>query len=357
MIHDAPAPKPKAKAKAKPADDSDDDSDDEPKAKAKPAAKAKAAPDSDDDDSDDEPAPKPKAKAKAKPAADDSDDDSDDEPAPPPAKKAKVAAKEDSDSDDDEEPAAAPKKKIEVDDKKEGGGGEELTVFIGGLSFSLDEAQLRKDFTECGEIEKLNMPMNEEGKPKGFAFITYKDKAGVEAALKFDGEEYSGRNLKVNRAGDKSAKGKGKDKGKDGKGGKGKGNNDLTAFVRGLPFSVEEAQMRKDFEECGEIVSLRLPMNEEGKPKGIAFVEFKEKEGFEAALKFNETDYGGRTIYVSKAGEGGGKGKDGDKGKGKGKDKGKKGKKGKKDGPSAAARGAMVESTGTKQTFDDSDDE
>merc|ERR1712054_588748 len=132
-----------------------------------------------------------------------------------------------------------------------------------------------------------------------------------------------------------------------------------TVFVRGLPFSVEEEALKKDFAECGEIESLRLPINEEGKPRGIAFIKYTSKEGVEAALKFDDTEYGGRTINVSKAGEGG-KGKDG-KGKGKdgkgkdGKWKGKDGKgkakgKGKKGGLSAekkaASSGAMVESTG-----------
>merc|ERR1712227_596992 len=108
-----------------------------------------------------------------------------------------------------------------------------------------------------------------------------------------------------------------------------------------------------------------MPKNEEGKLKGIAFMKFATKEGMEAALKFDETEYGGRTIGVSKAGEGG-KGKDG-KGKGKdGKSKGKDGKgkskgKGKKGGMSseqkAAKDGAMVESTGEKKTFEDSDDD
>merc|ERR1711972_152 len=164
--------------------------------------------------------------------------------------------------------------------------------------------------------------------------------------------------------------GKGKDgKGKDGKGkgkdGKSERDNEFTVFVRGLPFSVEEAALNKDFTECGEIERLNLPKNEEGNPKGIAFIKFKNQEGFDAALKFDNTEYGGRTINVSKAGEGGkGKGKDG-KTKGKGKDgkdgKGKSKGKGKKGGVSAekkaAQNGAMVESTGEKKTFEDSDDD
>jgi len=151
--------------------------------------------------------------------------------------------------------------------------------------------------------------------------------------------------------------------------GKGKkGNNELTAFVRGLPFSITEEVLRKDFAECGEVVKLRMPLNEEGRPKGIAFIEFSNEEGLKKAIEYDNQEYGGRTINVAKAGDGPSK-KDGDKGKGKGKDgkdKGKgKGKKGKKGGLSeekkAAKDGAMVESTGEKKTFgsddDDSDDE
>merc|ERR1719174_2303314 len=128
-------------------------------------------------------------------------------------------------------------------------------------------------------------------------------------------------------------------KGKDGKGkSKGKaGGDENTVFVRGLPFSATEEALNKDFGECGEIVSLRMPLNDEGSCRGIAFIKYTSKEGMDKAMAFNETDYGGRTIYVTDAAikpEGKGKGKDG-KGKGKdgkdgkgGKGKGKKGKKG-----------------------------
>merc|ERR1719238_1475332 len=112
------------------------------------------------------------------------------------------------------------------------------------------------------------------------------------------------------------------------------------------------------------MVSLRMPLNDQGSCKGIAFIKYTTKEGMDKAIAFNETDYGGRTIYCTPAAdkpEGKGKGKDGKDGKGKGKGKDGKGKKGKKGkAPSQAfakSTGAMLESTGTKQTFADSDDE
>ena len=78
--------------------------------------------------------------------------------------------------------------------------------------------------------------------------------------------------------------------------------------------------MKKDFGECGEIVSLRMPLNDEGSCRGIAFIKFVAKEGMDKGIAFNETDYGGRTIYCVDAADNAG-------GKGKGKDgKGKDGK-------------------------------
>merc|ERR1719453_2568414 len=143
--------------------------------------------------------------------------------------------------------------------------------------------------------------------------------------------------------GDPTAKGKGK-KGKDG----GKGNDENTVFVRGLPFAATEESLNKDFGECGEIITLRMPLNDEGTCKGFCFIKYADKEGMDKALKFNETDYGGRMIYCSDAAnkpEGKGKGKDGKDGK----DKGKKGKVSSE--TKAKSSGAMVESTGTKVAF------
>merc|ERR1711998_185481 len=100
-----------------------------------------------------------------------------------------------------------------------------------------------------------------------------------------------------------------------------------------------------DFGECGEMESCRMLLNDEGTCKGIAFIKYNTEEGCKKAIEFNETDYGGRTIYVSMAGEGG-------------KGKGKKGKKGKPTSEAKAkSSGAMVESTGKKVAFDDSEDE
>ena len=74
----------------------------------------------------------------------------------------------------------------------------------------------------------------------------------------------------------------------------------MTVVVFGIPFEATEEQVKKDFEECGEIVSLRMPRNRDDPTyhKGMCFVEYADKKSVDAALAFNETDYGGRTLRV-----------------------------------------------------------
>merc|ERR1712070_692150 len=74
---------------------------------------------------------------------------------------------------------------------------------------------------------------------------------------------------------------KGKSKGKKGK----SGDNALTVFVRGLPFSTTEEVLQKDFAECGELVSCRMPLNDEGSCKGIAFIAFQPQINLMARAK------------------------------------------------------------------------
>jgi len=194
--------------------------------------------------------------------------------------------------------------------------------------------------------------LKDDSTPKGIAFITFKTKEGVTAALKFDGQDYGGRTLVVNLAGGsakgKGEKGKGKDKNEKGKG-KTDRNDELTALVGGLPYDTEESALKEEFASCGEFERFSMPKHESGTPKGFAFIQFKTQDALDKALAKDGQDFGGRYLGVKKASDGGkgkgkdGKGKDG-KGKGKGKDgKGKDKAKGKSKTPDFAGKKETVE--------------
>lgn len=189
----------------------------------------------------------------------------------------------------------------------------EFEVCVNGLPFSATEDVLWTDFSECGKIDNFYLPLNEDGNPRGMAFIQYADQESVDKALGFHDSEYGGRWIQVRLSSD-NTKGKGKSinaKGTEGKSKGGRGNTGFEVFVGGLTGSTTEASLRQDFADCGKIVYCRVPVNDEGSARGIAFVEFADKASVDKALEFHDTEYFGRYIQVRLSSDGSkGKGKD-----------------------------------------------
>jgi len=93
-------------------------------------------------------------------------------------------------------------------------------LYVGNLSFSVDEAQLRELFSAYGEISELALITDREtGRSKGFAFITFATQQAAEKALEMDGKEIDTRKLRVNVAQERDSKGGGR----GGRGGRGGG--------------------------------------------------------------------------------------------------------------------------------------
>lgn len=83
-------------------------------------------------------------------------------------------------------------------------------IYVGNLSYSLDESALRAAFAEFGEITDLAFPKDRvTGRPRGFAFITFTDANSAEAALKLDGQEVGGRKIVVKFALERKSTGTG----------------------------------------------------------------------------------------------------------------------------------------------------
>eukprot|EP00747_Dinoflagellata_sp_TGD_P179664 gnl/TRDRNA2_/TRDRNA2_30842_c0_seq2.p1 gnl/TRDRNA2_/TRDRNA2_30842_c0~~gnl/TRDRNA2_/TRDRNA2_30842_c0_seq2.p1 ORF type:complete len:247 (+),score=55.26 gnl/TRDRNA2_/TRDRNA2_30842_c0_seq2:2-742(+) len=85
---------------------------------------------------------------------------------------------------------------------KDGKGSTAFEVFVRNLPFETDEKTLRTDFLECGEIERMHMPTKgNQGKSMGFAWIAFKTKEGLTKALAYNGDDYGGRIITVEKSG------------------------------------------------------------------------------------------------------------------------------------------------------------
>ncbi|RSH78085.1 uncharacterized protein EHS24_002541 [Apiotrichum porosum] len=299
---------------------SDSDSDSEEEEKPKAAAAKEESSDSDSSDSDSETEEeKPKAAA-AKEESSSSDSDSSDSETE--EEKPKAAAKEESSSDSDsdssdeeeekeapvsngkrkasEEPEAvaaeAPAKKAKVED-----GDATPNVFVGGLSWNIDNDWLASEFASCGEVVGARVMLDREtGKSRGFGYVEFANLEASAEAIKFDGKEIDGRSVRVNYANVRQ---------NNPAENRAKAFNDKqsppaeTLWVGSLSFDITEDAVYEAFGEHGDVQSVRLPTDREtGAPKGFGYVQFADVAQATAALEaLNGQELAGRRIRIDYA--------------------------------------------------------
>lgn len=86
-----------------------------------------------------------------------------------------------------------------------------VRLFIGNLPYSATEAELREHLSSVGEPLSIVLPVDREtGRPRGFAFVDYADRAVAEEAIrKFDQALFKGRGLAVSEARPREERGPG----------------------------------------------------------------------------------------------------------------------------------------------------
>ena len=72
-------------------------------------------------------------------------------------------------------------------------------LFVGNLSFDINEAQLQETFAPYG-CTGATIPANENGRPKGFGFVDVADDQAAAAIAAMEGKELGGRNIAVSEA-------------------------------------------------------------------------------------------------------------------------------------------------------------
>ena len=79
-----------------------------------------------------------------------------------------------------------------------------MKIYVGNLSYSTTENDLQELFSAYGDITEVRLIKDHEtGRSKGFAFITFGSKDAMQASLEKNGEDFGGRNLRVNEAEDR----------------------------------------------------------------------------------------------------------------------------------------------------------
>lgn len=75
-------------------------------------------------------------------------------------------------------------------------------LYVGNLSYSTTETQIRELFAQAGEVTEVTIIMDRDtGRSKGFGFVQMaEDSAAQEAIRRFNGHSLDNRSLTVNEA-------------------------------------------------------------------------------------------------------------------------------------------------------------
>ena len=77
-----------------------------------------------------------------------------------------------------------------------------MNIYVGNLSYSMTESELRDAFAEFGDVSSVNILTDREtGRARGFGFVEMPNQAEAEAAVGYlNGKDVGGRALRVNEA-------------------------------------------------------------------------------------------------------------------------------------------------------------
>lgn len=155
---------------------------------------------------------------------------------------------------------------------------EDFTLFVSNLDFKVNEEKLREKLSEYGEIVSLRVKAGVKAFGGSICYCQYRSVESVEKALKYDRTPLDGRPMFLSKY---TVKKTTKPQFKYSTGAE---KNKL--FVKNIPYSVcTKEELAKVFEKYGELKDVRIVTFKDGKPKGLAYVEFTNDESAKAALQ------------------------------------------------------------------------
>lgn len=174
-------------------------------------------------------------------------------------------------------------------------------IFLGNLSFRVDDDIIKNNFEKYGEIKSIEWVTDKNtGKFYGSGFVEFDTAEAADKALVMNGEQILGRAMKVGPAKAKTynvAKGPPREIKPVGK----KPKDCTTLFLGNLSFDIDENAVREAFETCGSVKSIRW-VERNGQFNGCAFLEFDQTEAVDKAMQKQGEELAGREVRLDYAG-------------------------------------------------------
>lgn len=163
-------------------------------------------------------------------------------------------------------------------------------VFIKNLDPSIDVKMLFDTFSSFGSILSCKVMNDKNGQSKGYGFVHFQSEEGAaEAISSLNGMLLNGKQVFVGYFIPRQSRARSED-------------SFTNVYVKNLPESTDDEELKTMFTEFGEVTSVAIMKDEEGKSRGFGFVNFGDAPSAAAACAaLNGKEVGGKAIYVGRA--------------------------------------------------------
>lgn len=165
-------------------------------------------------------------------------------------------------------------------------------VFIKNLDRSIDNKALYDTFSTFGNILSCKIMTDEQGNSKGYGFVHFETNEAAEQAIKNvnnmllnDKKVFVGMFMSKTQRTESYSE---------------TTRKFTNVFVKNFGESMDDVKLKDMFEKYGEITSAVCALVD-GKSKGFGFVNFKEPEAAERAVKdLHDTEFNGKKLFVGR---------------------------------------------------------
>lgn len=189
-------------------------------------------------------------------------------------------------------------------ERNEGGKATFTNLYVKNLPEDVKSEDLEKMFGKFGKITSFSLQADEEGKSRGFGFVSYeKPEQAQEAISAMNDTELGDKKLYVGRAQKKEERQKEMlERFESIKQERQKKYAGVNLFVKNLSDDCDDDKLREQFAKFGSITSAHIMRDGAGKSKGFGFVCFTTpEEATKAVTELNGRMVDNKPLYVSLA--------------------------------------------------------
>lgn len=173
-------------------------------------------------------------------------------------------------------------------------------IYVGNLPFDTENEELSAMFEPYGEVSDCFIPLDRnDGRPRGFAFITMSEENAKAAIEGLNGIEFGGRDIVVNESRPRTETSPSSSSSSPSQRNT---TRRLKLYVGNVSFQTEEEQLTDLFSDYGEIMDIYAPVDQEtGRPRGFAFITMEAEAAAQAMNECDGYELDGRILRVNEA--------------------------------------------------------